>query len=615
MKKFLTILSIIIFLPIACAVLAVTIFDINQYKPQVEKLVAKYAKVDAKINGDMKIGLSFKPSIEVDNVEISNQETKNPIAWIGAALVQFSIKPLLAKEIVVDTVQTEHTKIYYTPTEYAEINNLDVSMEAYNAPIKIELDTDVSGVNIVASGTLSSLKSIAESGYNEVEADLNIKALGYNVKYDGKIYDIQSALKAQGLYKVTYKNNTVSGSVKFDSSKKVPYVNLVAESKNLNLEDFTQTQQASKGGVVSVANADTLITNTDIPYEYLKMVNADVILKIQQMIINQDMLLKDVNSQISLKDGVLKVNFKNIGAGDGKISGTVDTDANKKTAAVNLVGSDIILQDFYKPFSLPSNKALYIKEGGKTNFSINLKTSGKDTKDYIANSKGEVIAFTDSSVMKISSLEKLRGNIIVQILDSLKINVSNNDLKLRCAVVRGDVTNGEVIYPKGIAFDAKDFYLVADGKMNFNNETINLSLQPFSGKIKDTSISALLGSLLKIKGTFSNPKISINQTQTATAVVGAIATGGMYNVGDMVLSGDGNPCRTALKGTAYAEYFPENKSIKNSVSNQYNNTKDAIKGVGKQVKNIGKGIKNSGSDAADNLKKGIGGLLNNLSGK
>ena len=100
MKKFFIILGIIIFLPIVCVILAAMFFDINSYKPQVEKMVAKYAKVDAKINGDMKIGLSFKPSIEIDDVDISNQETKDPIAKIGAALVQFSIKPLFAKEIV-----------------------------------------------------------------------------------------------------------------------------------------------------------------------------------------------------------------------------------------------------------------------------------------------------------------------------------------------------------------------------------------------------------------------------------------------------------------------------------------------------------------------------------
>lgn len=612
MKKFFIILGIIIFLPIICVVLAAMFLDINSYKPEVEKLVAKYAKVDAKINGDMKIGLSFKPSIEINDVDISNQETKDPIARIGAALVEFSIKPLLAKEIVVNTVQTDNTRIYYSKTDYAEINNLDVSMEAYDAPINVDIDTDVSGVNIKAVGTLSSLKKITESGYNEVEADLNIKALGYSVDYKGKVYDLQTAVKADGNYKITYKSNVISGKVFADLGKEVPYIKLNADSESINLADFTDTKQASnKGGIIGTANANALVTNTPIPYEYLKMANADIVLKIKKLLIDSEMSLSDINAFITLKNGVLNINFKNIGAGNGNISGTVDTDANKKTAALNFNGSNIILQQFYKAFANAGNKDLYIKEGGKTNFSVNLNTSGANTDQYIANSKGQVIALIDSSVMKISSLDKLRGNVIMQILDMLKLNISNSDLNLKCAVVRGDVTNGVVNYPKGIVFDAKDFYLVADGKTNFNDETMNLSLQPFSGKITDVNISSILGSLLKVKGTFHNPSVSINKEQTATAVVGAIATGGMLNVGDMMLSADGSPCFTALKGTAYATYFPEKKGVTNTVSKQYTNTKDVIKDAGKQVKTLGKDIKNAGKDA---LKEGIGSLLGTLGG-
>ena len=209
--------------------------------------------------------------------------------------------------------------------------------------------------------------------------------------------------------------------------------------------------------------------------------------------------------------------------------------------------------------------------------------------------------------MKISSLDKLRGNIIVQILDKLQLKIGNSDMNLKCAVMRGDVAGGKVTYPKGIVVDAKDFYLVADGTINLNNDKINLSLQPFSGNITDTNISSILGSLLKINGTFQNPKVGINEKQTATAVVGAIATAGMYNVGDMMLSADGSPCHTALKGTEYANYFPEVKGVRNTVSDQYNNTKDA-------VKNLGKNIKNLGTDTKDAVKNQLGGMLKGLTG-
>ena len=162
---------------------------------------------------------------------------------------------------------------------------------------------------------------------------------------------------------------------------------------------------------------------------------------------------------------------------------------------------------------------------------------------------------------------------------------------MKCAVVRGDISGGVVKFPKGIAFDASDFYLVADGKINMQNDKINLDLQPFSGKITDVNISNVLGGLVKITGTIKNPKLGINQTSTAKNVIGILASGGAYNVGDMVLSADSAPCHTALAGTTYADYFPEDKSATGAVSKGYTNTKETIKDAGKQIKEIGKQLK------------------------
>ena len=72
----------------------------------------------------------------------------------------------------------------------------------------------------------------------------------------------------------------------------------------------------------------------------------------------------------------------------------------------------------------------------------------------------------------------------------------------------------------------------------------------------------------------------------------AIASGGMYNVGDLMLSADAAPCHTALQNTAYANHFKADKSVSGSVSKGYTNTKDSIKNVGKNKKNQAKDIKN-----------------------
>lgn len=590
MKKFLLILLLIIIIPIAALFVFLRFADLNDYKPQIEELALKYAKMNVKINGDLKVGISLKPSIELNNIDISNPENNAPVAKIGTALVKFSVMPLFKKEIVVDEVNTANTKVYYNDKDSVDINDLALSMESFTSPVNISFDTDVAGINIVGKGTTSSFKEIQDSNFNDISTQMNVQALGYIVNYNGNVTGLKEAAKAAGTYDVDYKGNKIAGDISVDLSDKTPYLKVSATSSRINLADFTSAQQAKYQGLIKSAQASELMPNTVIPYDLLKSANSDVSLNIKELVVNPQMALQDIKADLNLKNSVFKANITNITAGNGTISGTVNVNGTSQSAAVNLKGDSVILQNLYTAFSDAGNQNLYIKNGGKINFLFNLTTSGADTNQYLANLNGQVIAFMDESVLKVKSLEALQGNIISQILTNLKLNIVNKDLQLTCGVVRGDVNNGVINFPKGIAVDAKEFYLVANGTTNLKNDKINLELQPFSGKISDTNISSVIGGLLKIKGTFSQPKLALNQTETVKNIVGILATGGVYNAGDMMMSTDSSPCHTALAGTSYADYFKGSNSVKSDVSKAYTDTKDAVKDLGNQAKNLLKGL-------------------------
>lgn len=723
MKKLFIILLIIILIPvflIGGAIGFLKFADLNKYKPQIEDMAQKYAGLDVKINGDLDIGVSLKPSIQLSDVTINQGEKK--LARIGNALVQVSIMPLLHKEIVVDRVETDNTEVFYGDNDSVLINELNAGMESGDAPINFDFDTTVADIDIVGKGTVSSLNQIKASEYNQIDLETVIKAMGYELNYKGNIDGLKEKIKAVGDYAIAYKSNQIKGNIKADLENEVPYIQLSAGSDAINVADFTAKKQAAltggwliksaaaaeyipntqipydylkminadvtidvkkivvdkdivltnvkgdatvKNGVfkaniqnvvfqgntisgsaeitspkalpyikvnikgegfnlqdfqkknnvkkttakkadlmnllIGSANASELMANTPIPYQYLKMANADVNLNLRNLVINQDVALSDIKASASLKNSVLNTTIQNITAGGGTISGTISLNGGKKTMAADISGKNIKLQQLYKPLNTAGNE-VYIKEGGKSELLLKLNTSGNNTDQYLANMNGQIIGLVDKSVLNVKSLEKLQGNILVQLLNMVKININNKNLNLKCAVVRGDISGGVAKFPKGIAFDASDFYLVADGKVNLQNDKLNLDLQPFSGKITDVNISSVLGGLVKISGTIKNPKLGINQTATAKNVVGILASGGAYNVGDMMLSADAAPCHTALKGTGYAEYFPEDKSATGLASKGYTNTKDAIKDLGKGIKTQAKDVKNQVKDIGKQLK-------------
>lgn len=602
MKKFLIVLAIIIFVPLIGLITFLKLANFNNYKPQIEALALKYANMIVKINGDLKIGVSLKPSIELNDVLVAQAENNQPVAQIGQAQVQFSLLPLLKKEIVVNTVKTSDTNVFYSDKDSVEIKNLAVGMDSFDSPITMSFDTVVSGIQITGEGKTSSFKSIQDSEYNDVDAALQVNALGYTLNYKGGVKGISKGLTSDGAYEINYKSNKINGNVSADLTGETPYLKLNAASDNLNVYEFSETKTSENNWLISEAKANELIKNTPIPYDVLKSVNADVNIDLKTVNITPDMALTDILTDLTLKNGVFKADIKNISGGDGVIKGSASLNANAKNMAVNLNGSNIVLQKLNKDFANSGNEVLYVKSGGKTDFNIKLNTSGADTDQYLANMDGQVVAIIDPSVMNVKSLERLQGNIIVQILNNLKLNIVNKDMNLNCAVVRSDIKKGVAEFPKGIAFDANDFYVVADGSVNLYNEKIDLDLQPLSGRITDTNVSSVLGSLLSISGTMSNPSVGINKTQTAKAVVGIIATGGLYNAGDMLLSADSSPCHTALQGTSYASHFKAAKGgVKNDASKTYSDTKDAVK---KSLTDTKDTVKDLGNQAG-NLLKGL----------
>ncbi|MCI5634416.1 MAG: AsmA family protein [Alphaproteobacteria bacterium] len=602
MKKFLIVLAIIIFVPLIGLITFLKLANFNNYKPQIEALALKYANMIVKINGDLKIGVSLKPSIELNAVSVAQAENNQPVAQIGQAQVQFSLLPLLKKEIVVNTVKTSDTNVFYSDKDSVEIKNLAVGMDSFDSPITMSFDTVVSGIQITGEGKTSSFKSIQDSEYNDVDAALQVNALGYTLNYEGGVKGISKGLTSDGAYEINYKSNKINGNVSADLTGETPYLKLNAASDNLNVYEFSETKTSENNWLISEAKANELIKNTPIPYDVLKSVNADVNIDLKTVNITPDMALTDILTDLTLKNGVFKADIKNISGGDGVIKGSASLNANAKNMAVNLNGSNIVLQKLNKDFANSGNEVLYVKSGGKTDFNIKLNTSGADTDQYLANMDGQVVAIIDPSVMNVKSLERLQGNIIVQIFNNLKLNIVNKDMNLNCAVVRSDIKKGVAEFPKGIAFDANDFYVVADGSVNLYNEKIDLDLQPFSGRITDTNVSSVLGSLLSISGTMSNPSVGINKTQTAKAVVGIIATGGLYNAGDMLLSADSSPCHTALQGTSYASHFKAAKGgVKNDASKTYSDTKDAVK---KSLTDTKDTVKDLGNQAG-NLLKGL----------
>ena len=354
MKKLFKFLLIIILIPvflIGGILVFLKFADLNKYKPQIEDMAQKYAGLDVKINGNIDVGVSLKPSLELSDVTVNQGDKK--IARIGNVWVQISVMPLLHKEVVVDRVETDNTEVFYGNNSVL-INELNAGMESADAPVNLDFDTVVSGIEITGSGTVSSINKIKASGYNQIDVNAVVNTMGYTLNFNGNIDGLKDKIKANGKYEIMYKSAKIAGEINASLEDEVPYIKLNAVSEALKVSDWTEKKQALNcGWLIKSAAAADYIPNTTIPYDYLKMVNADVTLDVKKIVVDKDVVLTNIKGSASVKNGVFKANIQNAVFKGNTLSGSVEVTSPKALPYIklNIKGDGFNLMDFQKKSS------------------------------------------------------------------------------------------------------------------------------------------------------------------------------------------------------------------------------------------------------------------------
>ena len=202
---------------------------------------------------------------------------------------------------------------------------------------------------------------------------------------------------------------------------------------------------------------------------------------------------------------------------------------------------------------------------------------------------GRIVAIVDKSQVHLGNIGVMKGNIVSQLLNTLKITKGNDDLNLRCAVVRADLKNGKASFPNGVVVNADKFTIVASGDVNLRDDSVSMSVKPFAGKLTDTNIAKALSSLVKLTGTIQNPRIGVDSANAIKTIVGVTTGGPVYLGTQMLLENDGSPCYTALQGTGYESRFPKPDNVVTQTTGDVGKILDDSVGV---VKDTTKGILN-----------------------
>ena len=122
-KKILITLVVIMTTIIVVLGVMIATFDLNKYKPQIEKKVYEATKMELKINGD--IGFSLSPfGISIKDIVIKNPKgfSKNDMLKLKKVAISLQLKPLLSKQLKINYVKLQDINLLVEKSKKGVLN-------------------------------------------------------------------------------------------------------------------------------------------------------------------------------------------------------------------------------------------------------------------------------------------------------------------------------------------------------------------------------------------------------------------------------------------------------------------------------------------------------------
>ncbi len=546
------------------------------------------------------IKTAYAEDIIADNAQVSSDE--------------FMLSELVVRNLLLDNVQINYTDTAQTVQNY-KINNLKLTEADLN---NINFDFNVNDGLYTGTGVAGGFSKLEDSNgypvqgqfdvmgihatadvllYNLMEGNIQFKGnvsaqgfLGKNSGYNESVHaNIDGNLKKikADIQSLMFAGNQIKGTVSVDLNQRVPAIRTNLSSDKIDLASFAKKSQSMAAfSLVKEAKATTLVPNEVIPYQYLSDVDAKADVYIGLLSNANVELAKDLTLQAEVVKGILNVKLTKGMIFNGDATAAFNVNASQKSVLFKMDVKRLNLKQALLAVGDVS-AAFDFKSGSETDIVVNLIGQGDTFADVVDTLNGQFITIMEQSQLHIGNIGMLKGNIISQLLDTLRITKGNDDLNLRCAVVRADLKDGKAQIPNGLTVNADKFTIVATGDVNLKKDELNLSFKPFAGKLTDTNIAKVLSSLVKLTGTIQNPKIRVDSANAIKTIVGVTTTGPVYLGSQMLLENDGSPCYTALQGTGLESRFPKPENVVTQTTNDVGQIFDDSVGV---VKDTTKGI-------------------------
>lgn len=311
-------------------------------------------------------------------------------------------------------------------------------------------------------------------------------------------------------------DSDLNGMVAVDLGGERPMIRGDLTSERLAAVDLAGFVGASPRGTgdYETKARGRIIPDTEVDLERLRFADMDVRFR-GKRVEAPYAPLDDLDTRIRLENGRATIDPLKLGVADGRIEGTAVLDGSGKVAALdtNLGVSGLKLSQFFRdtPFARDM--------GGVIAGRIQLKGQGATVADIAGNADGKIGLAVDKG--RVTNLAE--AGLKTNVLETLGIVLSGDEpVRFNCLVADLGVRDG-VMTSDAIVLDTPETLVVGTGTVNLDKETLDLTIR---GDGKEAQVGATHVPV-RIRGSFLDPDIGVDATETAARGAAAVALGAL----------------------------------------------------------------------------------------
>ena len=312
-----------------------------------------------------------------------------------------------------------------------------------------------------------------------------------------------------GGFRGTVGKSDLNGDLSVDTADKLPrpFLRATLNSKNLDIADL--------GGFVGAKDPNPpgkVLPHSPIRLEKLRRMDAQVKL-VATRFQNEKLPLDNLDANLKLQDGVLRLEPIIFGVAGGKMRSVVALNAQKTAIAADI---DTAFQHLNLSRLLPGTEKLG-QALGAVDGKVKLAGRGNSFAAILGTSNGTVDVYSHGG--EVSNLLMEFAGADLQEIVAFWVG-GDKKIQLRCAVVSFAAKQG-VLESKAIVVDTDDTVIGGQGKVSLKDETLDLTLTPLP---KDVSLVSLRGPL-RVTGTFAAPDAGLEKKSLARKAATVVLLG------------------------------------------------------------------------------------------